>query len=70
MADIPFTEELNCLVRGDDKQPNDLTLMPRKAGKALTWDATIVDTHAASYLKVSPVLPGQAAEAAEDRKKG
>ena len=37
--------------------------------KALTWDATIVDTQAASYLKASPVSPYQAAEAAADRKK-
>ena len=40
-----------------------------KAGKASTWNATIVDTHAASYLNVSPVLPSQVAEAVADRKK-
>ena len=38
------------------------------AGKALTWAAIIVDTFVASYLKVSPVSPGQAAEVAADRK--
>ena len=46
-----------------------LPLVPWKAGKALTWNATIVDTFAASYLRVSPVSPDQAAEAAADRKK-
>ena len=42
--------------------------VPWKAGKALTWDVTIVDARAASYLKVSLVSPGQAAEEAADRK--
>ena len=69
MADIPSTKENNDLVRSDSKRSDGLTLVPCKAGKALTWDATIVDTHAASYLKVSPVLSVQAAEAAPDRKK-
>ena len=51
------------------KKPDGLTLVPCKAGKALTWDVTIVDTFAASYFKVSPVSSVQAAEAAADRKK-
>ena len=53
-ADIPSTKEPKGLVQGDGKKPDGLTLVPWKAGKALTWDATIVDTFAASYLKVSP----------------
>ena len=69
-ADIPSTKEPNGLVRGDGKKLDGLTLVPWEAEKALTWDATIVDRHAASYLKVSPVLPGQVAEAAADRKRG
>ena len=43
------------------KKPDGLTLVPWRAGKALTWDA--------SYLKVSPVSSGQAAEVATDHKK-
>ena len=61
MVDIPSTKEPNGLVRGDDKKPDDLTLVPWKAGKALTWNATIVDAYAASHLNVSPVLPDHAA---------
>ena len=69
-ADIPSTKEPKGLVRGDGKKKRDgLTLVPWKAGKALTWYATIFDTFHASYLKVSPFSPGQAAEAAADRKK-
>ena len=66
--DIASTKEPKGLVREDGKKPDGLTLVPWKAGKA-TWDATIVDTFSASYLKVSPVSPGQAAEVAADRKK-
>ena len=67
-TDISFTKETHFLVRGDGKKKtNGLTVVPWKAGIALTWDATIVDTHATSYLKVSQVSPGQAAEAAADR---
>ena len=55
-ADIPSTNESNGLVRGDGKKSDGLTLVLWKARKALTWIATIADTHAASYLKVSSVL--------------
>ena len=51
-AEIPSTNEPKGLVRGDDKKPDGLTLVPWKAGKALTWDATIVDTFAASYIYI------------------
>ena len=51
------------------KKSDDLTLVLWMAEKALTWDATIVDTHIASYLKVPPVSPSQSAEAAAVRKK-
>ena len=69
-ADISSTKKPNGLVRGYGKKPDGLTLVPWKAGIPPTWDATISDTHAASYLKVSPVRPGQATETAADRKKG
>ena len=51
-ADVPSTKEPNGLIRGDGKTPNGLTLVPWNVGKALTQDATIVDTHAASYFEV------------------
>ena len=64
-----FTKEPNDLVWGDGKKPDGHTLVWWKVGKALTCDAIIVDTHVASYLKVSPVLPSQATETAEERQK-
>ena len=50
------------------KTPDGLTLIPWKAGKALTSMQPLW-THAASYLKASSVSPGQAAEVAAVQKK-
>ena len=49
-ADIPSTKEPTGLLRGDEKRPDGLTLVPWQAGKCLTWDATVVDALASSYV--------------------
>jgi len=42
--------------------------VPWKAGRALVWDATVVDTLAPSYVAASATRAGAAAEIAEERK--
>ena len=67
-ADIPSTKEPTGLLRGDGKRPDGLTLVPWQAGKCLTWDATVVDTLASSYVSVTATRVGGAADAAAERK--
>ena len=67
-ADIPAVKEPNGLVRTDGKRPDGLTLVPWRSGRCLTWDATIVDTLATSYLGATSTNAGSAAEAAATRK--
>ena len=43
-ADVPSTKEPACLLRGDGKRPDGLTLVPWQSGRGLTWDVTIVDS--------------------------
>jgi hypothetical protein len=45
-----------------------MTLIPWRNGKALIWDATVIDTLAPSYLQQTSRRAGAAAEVAEDRK--
>ena len=52
----------------DGKHPDGLTLIPWKGGKSLTWDATVTDTVAESYINISATEAGAAAEAAAGRK--
>ena len=47
---IPAVKELQGLARDDGKRPDGLTLIPWKCGRSATWDVTIVDTLAASYM--------------------
>ena len=67
-ADIPSTKEPTALLRGDGKRPDGLTPVPWQAGKCLTWDATVVDTLASSYVPVTATRVGGAADTATDRK--
>ena len=67
-ADIPSTKEPTGLLRGDGNRPDGRTLVPGHAGKSLTWDATVVDTLASSYVSVTATSVGGAADAAADRK--
>ena len=43
-------------------------MIPWSKGKALLWDATCVDTYAASHLSLSSVSAGAAASEAEVKK--
>jgi Reverse transcriptase (RNA-dependent DNA polymerase) len=67
-ADIPSAKEPLGLIRTDGKHPDGLTLIPWKGGKSMTWDATVTDTVAESYLSTTAVEAGAAAEAAAGRK--
>jgi hypothetical protein len=67
-ADIPAIKEPAGLVRSDGKRPDGLTLVPWQGGRCLTWDATIVDTFAASYLDATSTAAESACEAAATRK--
>jgi hypothetical protein len=67
-AGIPAIKEPSGLLRSDGKRPDGLTLIACLRGKPLTWDVTITDTVAISYLSLSSVISGGAAEQAADRK--
>lgn len=67
-ADIPAAKEPAGLTRIDGKRPDGLTLTPWQGGRSLTWDVTVVDTFAASYLAVNSIAAGGACAAAVARK--
>ena len=67
-ADIPATEEPAGLVQGYEKRSDGLTLVPWQDGRCLTWDATIVDTLAVSYVPIGSTASNGAADAAAARK--
>ena len=67
-ANIPAIKEPAGLLRSDGKRPDGLTQIPWQAGKCLTWDVTIVDTLAPSYLPSSSQSAGSAAENAATKK--
>ena len=50
------------------KRPDELTLIPWQRGKSLTWDVTVTDTVADSYLHLTSAKAGGAAEIAATRK--
>ncbi|KAJ0181588.1 hypothetical protein K1T71_002310 [Dendrolimus kikuchii] len=47
---VPAVLEPNGLCRDDGKRPDGMSLVPWKMGRPLVWDATCVDTLAASHL--------------------
>jgi len=67
-AGIPAVKEPPGLSRSDGKRPDGLTLIPWRSGRCLTWDVTVADTVAPSYLSTTSNQPGGAAELAEARK--
>jgi hypothetical protein len=64
-AGVPATKEPKDLLRADGKGPDGLTLVPWNEGHFITWDVTVADTVAESYLANIFVA---AAEAAAERK--
>ena len=67
-AGIPAVKEPPGLSRSDGKRPDGLTLIPWRSGRCLTWDVTVADTVAPSYLSTTSNQTGGAAELAEARK--
>ena len=67
-AGCQTTLEPTDLSRKDQKRP-DGTAFPWHLGKALAWDATVVDTLAATYLAKTSTTQRAAAEAAEEKKR-
>ena len=49
-------------------RPDGMTLITWQAGKNVTWDVTVTDTVADSYLNLSAACAGSAAEGAASRK--
>src|SRR5688572_15537800 len=67
-AGIPAVKEPSGLTRADGKRPDGQTLIPWCSGRALIWDATVVDTVAASYITGTAAEAGAATEIAAKRK--
>ena len=67
-AEIPSIKEPAGLFRSDGKRPDGLTQIPWKAGRCMTWDVTVTDTLAESYLATTSTVAGAAAEGAASRK--
>jgi len=67
-AGTPVTKEPQGLLRSDGKRPDGLTLIPWQAGKALSWDVTVVYPLAESYLQAASQEAGAVAEIAATRK--
>ena len=68
MAHIPCVMEPSGLVRTNGKRPDGLTLIPWQQGKCLTWDVSIVNPLAPSYVNSTALVPGGVAEFAAERK--
>src|SRR5579872_5386502 len=67
-AEVAAVKEPNGLSRSDGKRPDGLIQIPWVRGKSLLWDVTVTDTLANSYIDISSVSAGGAAELAADRK--
>ena len=67
-ANIPSIKEPKGMLRTDNKRPDGYTLIPWRAGRNLTWDVSIVNTVAASYIQTTSVTAGGATEIASERK--
>ncbi|XP_047984415.1 uncharacterized protein LOC125227491 [Leguminivora glycinivorella] len=68
-AGAPAVLEPPGLARDDGKRPDGMTLVPWKMGRPLVWDATCVDTLAASHLPGTSNRAGAAANSAEHLKR-
>ena len=56
------------LSRSDGRRPDGLSLVPWQTGKPITWDVTVANTLAASYVSASSGAGGAAAELAATNK--
>ena len=56
-ADIPALKEPSGLLRTDGERPDSVTLLPWKRGKCTTWDVTVSNTLAQSYILESRDIP-------------
>ena len=65
---VPSLLEPTGIDRGDGKRPDGMTLFPFTAGKSLVWDATCVNTYAASHLPATAAAAGAAAGMRRKRK--
>ena len=65
---IPSVKEPNGLTRSNRKRPDCLTSIPWRESRSATWDVTVTNTVAASYLAMPSVRAASAAEAAATRK--
>ena len=67
-AGVMSAKEPVGLTRSDGKRPDGATLTAWKDGNKLAWDVTVPDTLAPSYVPMTVVCAGAAAEAADLRK--
>ena len=67
-AGVPCVKEPAGLLRNDGKRPDGISQIPWAAGKCLAWDVTITDTLAPSYIHLSALSAGKAAERAAENK--
>jgi len=67
-ADIPAVKEPSGLLRTDGKRIDGVTQLPWRTGKCVTWDVTVIDTLASSYVPATSQTAGAATETAADRK--
>ena len=67
-AGVPSSKEPVGLSRNDGKRPDGLSLIPWKNGKAVTWDVTVVNPLADSYVLNASTSPGCVAEMAASKK--
>ena len=67
-AGVPSQLEPSGLSRDDGKRPDGATIIPFNKGKCLVWDATCVNTLAASHIKSAASQAGAPSEAAELKK--
>jgi len=67
-AGIPSVKEPQELTRSDGKRPDELSSIPWREGRSATWDVTVTNTVAASYVAITSVRAAAAAEAAAHRK--
>ena len=65
---MPSLKEPAGLLRTDGKRPDGVTQVPWRAGKCITWDVTVADTLAQSYIRSTAAVAGSAAEGAATRK--